>query len=110
MEQAEKLCDHIGLIANGRVVLQAELATLKREQGRNRYRLVADGDLDRLPRVPGIAEVAAGNGGVTLRTQDGIDPAALLREVVSFLSVREFRSAEPTLEEIFVKAVRDANL
>ena len=33
---------------------------------------------------------------------------AMLREIVSFLRVHEFRSEEPELEQIFMKAVRDA--
>jgi ABC-2 type transport system ATP-binding protein len=108
MEQAEKLCDHIALIAGGRVVLAGELAAIKRARGADRYRLVADGDLDRLPAVPGVAAVAARNGSVELTASPGVDGAVLLRELVSFLSVREFRSAEPTLEEIFVEVVGDA--
>jgi len=110
MEQAEKLCDHIALIAGGRVVLAGELAAIKRARGADRYRLVADGDLERLPAVPGVAAVAARNGSVEVTASPGVDGAALLRELVSFLSVREFRSAEPTLEEIFVEVVGDAQL
>jgi hypothetical protein len=32
----------------------------------------------------------------------------VLRELTGFLAIREFRSQEPDLEEIFIKAVRDA--
>jgi ABC-type uncharacterized transport system ATPase subunit len=32
----------------------------------------------------------------------------VLRELVGFLTVHEFSSQEPELEEIFIKAVRDA--
>ena len=110
MEQAEKLCDHIALIAGGRVVLAGELAAIKRARGADRYRLVADGDLERVATLPGVAAVAAKNGSVELTASPGIDGAVLLRELVSFLSVREFRSAEPTLEEIFVEVVGDAQL
>ncbi|HEV8630522.1 MAG TPA: ATP-binding cassette domain-containing protein [Thermoanaerobaculia bacterium] len=109
MEQAERLCDHIALIARGRVVLAGELAAIKREMGANSYRLVATGDLERLRRTPGIVEVAGSNGDLRLRAETGVDGARLLRELVSFLEVHEFRSAEPTLEEIFVKVVHDAN-
>jgi ABC-2 type transport system ATP-binding protein len=110
MEQAEKLCDHIALIAHGRVVLAGELAAIKRARGADRYRLVADGDLARLPAVPGVTAVTSRNGCVELTAAPGVDGAVLLRELVSFLSVREFRSAEPTLEEIFVEVVGDAKL
>jgi ABC-2 type transport system ATP-binding protein len=111
MEQAEKLCDHIALIARGRVVLDGELATIKAAQGADGYRLVATGDLERVRALPAVAAVLpAANGALRLQAQPGVDGAALLRELVTFLDVREFRSAEPTLEEIFVKAVNDANV
>jgi hypothetical protein len=32
----------------------------------------------------------------------------VLRQAVQFLSIEEFRSEEPELEQIFMKAVRDA--
>ena len=39
---------------------------------------------------------------------DGATAPQVLRELVSFLDVREFRSSEPALEEIFIKVVGDA--
>jgi ABC-2 type transport system ATP-binding protein len=108
MEQAEKLCDHIGLISHGRLVLAGELREIKRRLGGNSYRLVAEGDLARLPAVPGVEQAVAQNGAVKLLLRPGVDGAAVLREIVQFLAVREFRSEEPDLEEIFIKAVHDA--
>ena len=110
MEQAEKLCDHIALIARGRVVLDGELQELRRARGANRYRLVADGDVEKVASVTGVDAVAARNGYLEVTASPGVDGAELLRQLVSFLSVREFRSAEPTLEEIFVEAVNDAQV
>jgi ABC-2 type transport system ATP-binding protein len=110
MEQAERLCDHIALVARGRIVLTGDLAELKRSRGANRYRLVADGDLAPVRAAAGVASVAESNGKVVVTAAPGVDGAQLLRELVSIVSVREFRSAEPTLEEIFVEAVRDAHV
>jgi ABC-2 type transport system ATP-binding protein len=108
MEQAEKLCDHIGLIARGRLVLAGELAALKRQFGGDAYRLVIDGDPAEVRGIAGVEEVLVGNGGVRLLTAPGVDGAALLRELVRRVPGREFRSEAPDLEEIFVKAVHDA--
>ncbi len=110
MEQAERLCDHIALIARGRVVLAGELQALRRERGADRYRLVAAGDVDKVASVAGVTAVAARNGYLEITASPGVDAGELLRQLVSFLSVREFRSAEPTLEEIFVEAVHDAHV
>jgi ABC-2 type transport system ATP-binding protein len=108
MEQAEKLCDRICLISQGRIVLAGELAAIKSDLGGNDYSLDAEGDLDRLGEVPGVEQYVVKNGTVKLLLRPGADGAQVLREIVTFLDVREFRSAEPDLEEIFIKAVRDA--
>jgi ABC-2 type transport system ATP-binding protein len=111
MELAEKMCDHICLISHGRAVLAGELRTIKRELGGNTYRLVAeDGNLDvgRLAKVPGIEQVVERGDGYNLMLAREAEGPEVLRDLVGFLRVREFRSEEPALEEIFIKAVRDA--
>ncbi len=110
MEQAEKLCDRICLISHGRAVLSGELATIKRQFGLNSYRLVAEGDLDRLSLVPGIAEILPSNGGVKLLLDAHAKGPEILGEITQILEVHEFHSEEPGLEEIFIKAVKDASV
>ena len=109
MEQAEKLCDHIALIVRGRVVLEGQLAGIKRRMGANSFWLRAEGDLERLRGMPGVLDVAAANGALRLLCDEGMTGARLLRESLDFLTVEELRSAEPTLEEIFVKAVNEVH-
>ena len=108
MEQAEKLCDHICLISAGRVVLAGELKAIKRGLGGNSYRLRATGDLSRLAGLAGVDQVIAEDGGAKLLLLPDAEGPQVLRQAVEFLEVREFRSQEPELEEIFVKAVREA--
>ncbi len=118
MEQADKLCDHICLISKGRAVLAGELKAIKREQGGNSYRLVATGDLEKIDQLPQVAQVLRratseavgeeGSGVVKLLLAEGYQGADVLRQLVGFLDVHEFRSQEPDLEEIFIKAVNDA--
>jgi len=108
MELAERMCDHIGLIFQGRVVLTGDLRQIKREVGGNSFRLVAEGDLDRIQTLPEVAQAVAQDGVVKLMLQPEADGSEVLRQLVQFLRVHEFRSEEPELEQIFLKAVRDA--
>jgi len=108
MELAEKMCDHICLISQGRAILTGELRTIKRQVSGNSYRLVADGDLAALTDVPGIDHALPAEGGAKLFLRPEADGAQVLRDIVGRVAVREFRSEEPELEEIFMKAVRDA--
>jgi len=108
MELAEKMCDHICLISHGRAILAGELKAIKRQVSGNSYRLVADGDLAALAGVAGIDQVLPGEDGAKLFLRPEADGAQVLRDIVGRVAVREFRSEEPELEEIFMKAVRDA--
>jgi ABC-2 type transport system ATP-binding protein len=108
MELAERMCDHICLIFKGRVVLTGELGAIKRQLGGNTFRLVAEGDLDRVQSLPEVEQAVAQNGIVKLMLRPEADGPEVLRQLVQFLRVHEFRSEEPELEQIFLKAVRDA--
>jgi len=66
MELAERMCDHICLISKGRVVLTGELGALKRQMGGNTFRLVAEGNLDRVESLPEVEHAVAQNGVVKL--------------------------------------------
>jgi ABC-2 type transport system ATP-binding protein len=108
MELAERMCDHIGLISRGRVVLSGELGAIKRQVGGNSYRLIAEGDLERVRSLPEIEQAVAHNGALKLLLRPEAEGPEVLRQLVQFLRVHEFRSEEPELEQIFLKAVRDA--
>jgi ABC-2 type transport system ATP-binding protein len=108
MELAERMCDHICLISNGRAVLDGELRAIKRREGGNSFRLIAEGNLDRLKELPEVEQATVQNGVVKLMLRPDADGAEVLRQAVGFLKVSEFRSEEPELEQIFMKAVRHA--
>jgi ABC-2 type transport system ATP-binding protein len=108
MELAERMCDHISLISQGRTILTGELRAIKKRLGGNSYRLVADGDLERVREVPEVEQAVIQEGVAKLLLRPDADSADALRRIVDLVRVREFRSEEPELEQIFLKAVRDA--
>jgi ABC-2 type transport system ATP-binding protein len=108
MELAERLCDHICLISQGRAVLNGPLKEVKRKFGGNAYKLVGSGNFDRLQEVPGIDHFAALDGVAKIILKPDAKGSDVLRQAVQFLEIDEFRSEEPDLEQIFMKAVRDA--
>lgn len=108
MDQADKLCDHICLISRGSVLLDGDLGQIKRSYGGNSYRLIADGDMERVENMPGVEQIFQIDGGAKVLLGDGTSGAEVLSELVEFMTVHEFRSEEPDLEDIFIKAVSDA--
>ena len=125
MEQAEKLCDHICLIARGRVILEGPLAEVKRRFGGSVYQLRAGkraSALDRpeglpddasllsgMSRIPGVEHAGGGDGSYRLTLGPKASGADALRELMQLVDVEEFRSDQPALNDIFIKAVRDAH-
>ena len=110
MDQAEKLCDYICLISRGKAVLDGGLGQIKRQYGGNSFHLTADGYLEDIETLPGVEQVILLDGGAKLLLGDGTGGAEVLAELVGFLTVHEFRSEEPDLEDIFIKAVSDARI
>ena len=110
MEQAEKLCDQICLIAAGKVVLADDLAAIKRRFGGRSYRLTARGETAFLSSTPGITEAIGQDGFTRLILEPDAVASDLLRRLIEHLEVEEFRSEEPELAEIFISAVREAGI
>ncbi len=109
LEQAEKLCDGIALIARGRVVLSGELATIKRERGTRAVEATFERAPETLDGLSGAAHVELRDEKARIDLTPGTTPAALLSELIGRgLAVADYHSLEPDLESIFVQAVRDA--
>jgi len=110
LEQAEKICDEIALIAKGRVVLTGNLAALKRERGGREVEAVFDAPPGDLGAIPGVARALATESSVRIELEPGTTPSALLAELVrAGYPMSSYRSLEPDLESIFVEAVHGAN-
>ena len=107
LELAERMCDRICLISKGRAVLSGELAAVKAGFGGNAYLMTAEGDLDRLREIPGVEQLAVTGRTARILLAKETQGADLLARAVQFLRVSDFRSEEPSLEEIFLQVVRD---
>ena len=112
MEQVEDLCDEICLIANGRVLLEGDLAEVKRRFGRNTVKLEFAGDdsfLQRLADAGRVQLLRCAEGRAEVRLLDGCSSAELLDIARSQTSdLHHYSASYPTLREIFVAAVGKA--
>lgn len=104
MEQAEQISDSILLIDHGRKVLDGRLSEVKAAAGRG-IRLDYDGDGSFLPELPGVARVNDFGRSAEIFTEEEADPQDLLKALVGRLSVRRFDLREPSLHEVFLRAV-----
>jgi ABC-2 type transport system ATP-binding protein len=105
METVERLCDSIALINRGEMLLEGEVAAVKRRHRRNTLVLAYEGDGAFLASLPGVTQVTDVGGHVEVRMAEGADPQALLREATARLRLSRFEIVEPSLHEIFVEQV-----
>ncbi len=112
MEQVEGLCDEICLIANGRIVLDGELDSVKRRFGRDTVSLEFEGDGGFLGRLAdaGHVEVLRNTGGrAELRILGGYSAGRLLDAArAESDALHQYAATYPSLREIFIRVVADA--
>lgn len=110
MEQAEKLCDSVCIIARGQKVVDGPLADVKQEHG-GRHLVVAlerdEGSASRLFKDRRLVANSDDYGQYAeLELASGVDPQDVLAELVRIgARVSRFEIAEPTLNKIFIDLV-----
>ena len=114
MDQAEQLCDSVCIIARGRKVLDGALRDIRRSHAGRRYRLefeeATSGVLEFMNsgRLP--PSERSGNAW-TFDLPAGADVKATLSALaVAGLEVAKFEHVKPSLHEIFVQQVGDAEV
>lgn len=103
MEFAERLCDHITLIDQGRVLLTGSPAAIKQAHTNNEVAIVTADDTAFVNELPGV--LSSEQNGATLRvTLDAAsDPQTLLRHLVERgVSLARFDATPASLHDIFV--------
>lgn len=110
MEQAEKLCDAVCIIARGEKVVDGSLSEVKRRRG-GRHIIVAvergGREVDRVLRDPkSVAKVDHYGQYAEVELTPAGDPQQLLRALVeSGVGVTRFEITEPTLHKVFLDLV-----
>jgi ABC-2 type transport system ATP-binding protein len=118
MEEAERLCDRVGIIDEGRIIAEGtrrELVALV--GGLDTIRLSATGDLapavDAVRRMAGVKDSTLRDGGVDLLVVEARRslPAVLAAMTQDGVTIRSVEVVEPDLEAVFLhltgKALRD---
>ena len=110
MEQAERLCDSVCIIARGEKLVDGTLADVKRTHGgRHVFVSVAAGagSIKGLLGDPGLVAQAVGSmNDVEIELASGADPQTLLlRLIASGAQVTRFEVTEASLHKIFIDQV-----
>src|SRR5688500_397106 len=110
MDQAERMCDRIVIVARGEKVVDGAVADIKREVGSRHVRLTFARDRDRARRVLEdrrlVAEVHDHGASAEVELAEGADGSRLLDALVGAgAGLSHFAVVEPSLESIFIDRV-----
>lgn len=111
MDNAERICDSVCIIARGEKVLDGTVTGVKEEHGARNIALALDGN-----GMQGIASILRdrslvkraddSNRFFEIEMAPGADPQVLLRRVIdSGASVQRFEMIQPSLHQIFLQKV-----
>ena len=114
MEVAEKICDHVCIIARGRKVLDGSLVEVKQQHGGTHVAVAFEDGADGAAGMRAISDLVADadDSGVSaeLKLKEGADPQQVLERLMrQNIRLRRFERIEPSLHRIFLdKAGADA--
>lgn len=105
LDIVERLCDHLVIIADGRVRASGSRDELRAEHESPRYELSTTGDAGWVRGVDGVSVVEFDAGFVVFEASE--DAAQqVLRRAIEIGGVRQFAPQHPSLAQIFQEVVR----
>jgi ABC-2 type transport system ATP-binding protein len=110
MDNAERLCDSVCIIAKGRKVVDGTVVSVKASTGTQSVALGVSSGRERVAEMlrshAAVAKVDDQNRFLELTLKRGADPQALLRALVeSGAEVQRFELVQPSLHQIFLEKV-----
>jgi ABC-2 type transport system ATP-binding protein len=110
METAERLCDDIILINRAKKIIGGSLRQVKAGFGKNVVALRAEGGKEILQDKSLVTSVIEHADEREIVLADGADSQALLRKLIeNGANITKFELIEPSLNDIFIEKVREAN-
>jgi ABC-2 type transport system ATP-binding protein len=110
LEQAEKLCDEITLMARSRKILEGSIKELKHRYSQDLLRISMDASLEEVRVLSGVATVKAVDGTFVVGLTPGTDRREFLKRTLERYRIDAFSQKEPELEEIYLDAVKSAGI
>ncbi len=113
LNDAERVCDRVGILAQGKMVLEKSLETLIADNVKSLYDVVAPGEgitrdlLKSLEELPGILRVEAAGDKISISVDspDREGKALLAFFAQTGLKIQSFALRRATLEDIFLEEV-----
>ncbi|WP_054957663.1 ABC transporter ATP-binding protein [Paenibacillus dakarensis] len=109
MEHVEELCQNITILHRSNTVVKGNLKEIKSRYPREEVVLGTSGEVNGLEKLPGVTGVQRTEDGYSIRINDVNAAQAILNTAMSQSVLHRFEVKEPTLNQIFIKAVGESN-
>lgn len=107
MHQVEELSDRILLINEGKNVLYGNLNSIRRDYAGHAVMIKTN---ETIPDIPSIESIVQHNSATKLILTEGTSPQEVLGALVAEdITLDKFEIALPTLDEIFIKVVKEGS-
>jgi len=103
MAMAERMCDYIFMIYQGKKVLDGTLENIQDQYGLDTLRIQCDLGAEALKGLKGIDHVNDFGKLQEIRLEEGVDPQKILAELLKITRIGKFEITKPSLNDIFIR-------
>ena len=103
MAMAEKMCDYIFMIYQGKKVLDGTLAHIQDQYGNDTIRIQSDKGAAVFEGISGIEKMNDFGKLQEIRVAPGMDPQEILTNLLSKARISRFEITKPSLNDIFIR-------
>jgi len=103
MSMAEKMCDYIFMIYQGKKVLDGTLTHIQDQYGNDTIQIQTEAGASALNGIAGIEKVNDFGKLQEVRVSSGADPQDILIELLKLTRITRFEIAKPSLNDIFIR-------
>jgi len=103
MAMAERMCDYIFMIYQGKKVLDGTLDNIQDQYGNDTLRIQSDLGTEALKGLKGIENVNNFGKLQEIRLEESVDPQKILAELLKKTRISKFEITKPSLNDIFIR-------
>jgi ABC-2 type transport system ATP-binding protein len=103
MAMAERMCDYIFMINQGKKVLDGTLENIQDQYGSDTLRIQSDLGAEALKGFKGIEKVNNFGKIQEIRLEEGMDHQKILLELLKKTRISQFEITKPSLNDIFIR-------
>ncbi|NQT96221.1 MAG: ATP-binding cassette domain-containing protein [Candidatus Marinimicrobia bacterium] len=103
MAVAEKMCDFIFMIYQGRKVLDGTLSSIQKKYGSDTIRIRTEDGKQALSDLPGVEKINDFGRLQELRIAQGTDSQEVLAAIMKRTRIEKFETIQPSLNDIFIR-------